>query len=129
MPAVAMVSCVGIYGLSGSTFDLLMMIAFGVGGYILRKMDVPLVPVMLGVLLGSRMEDNLRQALTISDGQWSVLWKSPFAWCSGGWRSSDLSRRSWSDNSCGRNCRRRWRPKGSIPTEPVSYQRVRSARS
>lgn len=77
MPAVAMVSCVGIYGLSGSTFDLLVMIAFGLGGYILRKMDVPLVPVLLGVLLGSRMEDNLRQALTISDGHWSVLWKSP----------------------------------------------------
>ena len=77
MPAIAMVSCIGIYGLSGSTFDLLVMIAFGVGGYILRKLDVPLVPILLGVLLGSRMEDNLRQALTISDGNWSVLWKSP----------------------------------------------------
>jgi putative tricarboxylic transport membrane protein len=77
MPAIAMVSCIGIYGLSGSSFDLLMMIAFGVGGYFLRKLEVPLVPILLGVLLGGRMEDNLRQALTISDGNWSVLWRSP----------------------------------------------------
>jgi putative tricarboxylic transport membrane protein len=77
MPAIAMVSCIGIYGLSGSPFDLLVMIAFGIGGYFLRKLEVPLVPILLGVLLGGRMEDNLRQALTISDGNWNVLWKSP----------------------------------------------------
>ena len=48
---------------SGSTFDLMVMIAFGVLGYMLRKLDVPLVPVILGVLLGNEMEDNLRRAL------------------------------------------------------------------
>jgi putative tricarboxylic transport membrane protein len=79
MPGVAMVSCVGIYGISGSSFDLLLMIAFGVGGYVLRKLDVPLVPVILGILLGNQMEDNLRRALTISDGDWSILWGSPLA--------------------------------------------------
>jgi putative tricarboxylic transport membrane protein len=55
------------------------MIAFGVGGYVLRKLDVPLVPVILGILLGNQMEDNLRRALTISDGDWSILWGSPLA--------------------------------------------------
>ncbi len=79
MPAVAMVSFVGIYGISGSTFDLLMMVAFGVVGYVLRKLEVPLVPIILGVLLGNQMEDNLRRALTISDGDWSILWGSPLA--------------------------------------------------
>ena len=79
MPAVAMISCVGIYGISGSTFDLLVMIGFGVVGYILRKLDVPLVPIILGVLLGNEMEKNLRRALTISDGDWSVLLGSPLA--------------------------------------------------
>jgi putative tricarboxylic transport membrane protein len=48
-------------------------------GYILRKLDVPLVPVILGVLLGNEMEKNLRRALTISDGDWSILWGSPLA--------------------------------------------------
>jgi putative tricarboxylic transport membrane protein len=79
MPAVAMVSFVGIYGISGSTFDLLVMVAFGVAGYLLRKLEVPLVPVILGILLGNQMEDNLRRALTISDGDWSILWASPLA--------------------------------------------------
>ena len=79
MPTVAMISFVGIYGISGSTFDLLEMIAFGVLGYLLRKLDVPLVPVILGVLLGNAMEVNLRRALTISDGDWSILLGSPMA--------------------------------------------------
>ena len=79
MPTVAMISFVGIYGISGSTFDLLVMIVFGVVGYILRKLDIPLVPIILGVLLGNAMETNLRRALTISDGDWSVLWGSSLA--------------------------------------------------
>jgi putative tricarboxylic transport membrane protein len=76
MPGVAMISFVGIYGISGSTFDLMVMVGFGVLGYLLRKLDVPLVPVILGVLLGNEMEKNLRRALTISDGDWSILWGS-----------------------------------------------------
>ncbi len=79
MPAVAMISFVGIYGISGSTFDLYEMIGFGVMGWVLRKFDVPLVPVILGVLLGDQMEKNLRRALTISDGDWSALLHSPLA--------------------------------------------------
>lgn len=79
MPAVAMISFVGIYGISGSTFDLLVMIGFGVLGWVLRKLDVPLVPVILGVLLGGMMEKNLRRAMTISDGEWTALFASPLS--------------------------------------------------
>jgi putative tricarboxylic transport membrane protein len=79
MPAVAMISFVGIYAISGSIFDLMVMIGFGVAGYLLRKLDVPLVPIILGILLGNQMEDNLRRALTISNGDWSILWGSPLA--------------------------------------------------
>lgn len=79
MPAVAMISFVGVYGISGSTFDLMVMIAFGVLGYVLRKLDIPLVPIILGILLGNEMEKNLRRALTISDGDWGILWGSPLA--------------------------------------------------
>jgi putative tricarboxylic transport membrane protein len=83
MPIVAMVSFVGIYGISGSTFDLLVMVAFGVLGWVLRKLEVPLVPVILGILLGNAMEDNLRRALTISNGDWGTLvasWLSIGLW-------------------------------------------------
>jgi putative tricarboxylic transport membrane protein len=74
-----MVSFVGIYSLSGSYFDLLLMVAFGVLGYFLRKMDVPTVPVILGILLGNAMEDNLRRAMVIADGDWTFLFSTPIA--------------------------------------------------
>ncbi|GHB29425.1 tripartite tricarboxylate transporter permease [Salinicola rhizosphaerae] len=79
LPIVTMVAFVGIYSISHSTFDLYFMIAFGVGGYILRKLDIPLVPVILGLLLGPEMEKNLRHAMQISDGDWSILWSSPLS--------------------------------------------------
>ena len=79
MPIVAMVSFVGIYGISGSSFDLLVMVGFGVLGWVLRKLDVPLVPIILGTLLGNAMENNLRRAITISNGDWFTLIDSPLS--------------------------------------------------
>ena len=79
MPIVAMVSFVGIYGISGSSFDLMVMIGFGVMGWVLRKFDVPLVPIILGTLLGNAMENNLRRAITIDNGNWWTLIDSPLA--------------------------------------------------
>ncbi|NCW36997.1 MAG: tripartite tricarboxylate transporter permease, partial [Proteobacteria bacterium] len=79
MPIVAMISFVGIYGISGSSFDLLLMIFFGLLGWLLRKLDIPLVPVIMGSILGNLMETNLRRALTISDGDWSYLFQSKVA--------------------------------------------------
>jgi putative tricarboxylic transport membrane protein len=83
MPIVTIVSLIGIYSISHSAFDLFIMIAFGVGGWLLRKLEVPLVPIILGIILGQMMEDNLRRALTISNGDWTVLWGSPL--CIGLW--------------------------------------------
>ncbi|OCX65930.1 tripartite tricarboxylate transporter TctA [Thioclava sp. SK-1] len=79
MPVVAMVSFVGIYGISGSSFDLMVMIGFGVMGWLLRKFDVPLVPIILGTLLGNAMENNLRRAVTIDNGNWMTLFDSPLS--------------------------------------------------
>ncbi len=79
LPGVTMVSFVGIYSLSGSYFDLVMMVGFGVLGYFLRKLDIPTVPVILGILLGSSMEVNLRRAMVISDGDWTFLFSTPIA--------------------------------------------------
>ena len=79
LPGVMMVSFVGIYSLSGSYFDLLLMVGFGVLGYLLRKLDVPTVPIILGILLGNHMEDSLRRAMVLSDGDWTFLFSSPIA--------------------------------------------------
>ena len=79
LPGVTMISFVGIYSLSGSYFDLLLMVGFGVLGFILRKLDIPTVPVILGILLGGHMEDALRRAMVIGDGNWTYLFSSPIA--------------------------------------------------
>ncbi len=76
LPGITMVSFSGIYSLSGSSFDLILMIIFGLLGYILRKLDVPTVPIILGILLGNNMEDSLRRAMVISDGDWTYLFSS-----------------------------------------------------
>ena len=79
LPGVTMISFVGIYSLSGSYFDLLLMIGFGALGYFLRKLDVPTVPVIMGILLGGHMEDALRRAMVLSDGDWIFLFSTPIA--------------------------------------------------
>ena len=55
------------------------MVGFGVLGYVLRKLDVPTVPVILGILLGGNMENALRRAMVLSDGDAMFLWSSPIA--------------------------------------------------
>ena len=80
MPGVVMVAYVGIYSIHHSTFDLLLITAFGLLGYVMRKLDLPLVPLVLGLLLGAIMETNLRRALSISNGEWSILISSPLTW-------------------------------------------------
>jgi putative tricarboxylic transport membrane protein len=79
MPFVVVVSFLGIYSISNSSFDVLVMIAFGVLGFVLRKLNISLVPVILGLLLGADMENNLRRALSISGGDPSILVTSPIA--------------------------------------------------
>ncbi|MFG6178704.1 tripartite tricarboxylate transporter permease [Halomonas sp. THAF12] len=76
MPMVVLVALVGVYSLNNSPFDLYMMLAFGVLGYVLRKLEIPTVPVVLGLLLGGQMEFNLRRAMAITGGDWSILWSS-----------------------------------------------------
>ncbi|MDJ1018401.1 MAG: tripartite tricarboxylate transporter permease [Paracoccaceae bacterium] len=79
LPGVMMISFVGIFSLTGSYFDLLLMTGFGVMGYLFRKIGVPTVPIILGILLGKHMEDALRRAMILSDGDISYLWSSPIA--------------------------------------------------
>jgi putative tricarboxylic transport membrane protein len=79
LPGVTMVAFVGIFSLTGSSFDMLLMVGFGVMGWVFRKLDIPTVPVILGILLGNSMEDNLRRAMVLSDGDWTYLFSSPIS--------------------------------------------------
>lgn len=79
MPLVVMISFLGVYAITNSTFEVMVMIAFGLLGFLFRKLEIPLVPVVLGLLLGVDMENNLRRALAISGGDFAVLVSSPIA--------------------------------------------------
>jgi len=81
VPAIAAVSAVGVYAVHSTTFDLLLMVGLGVFGYILRKMHFPMSPLILGFVLGEMLEQNLRRALSISNGNFDILWSSAIAQC------------------------------------------------
>jgi putative tricarboxylic transport membrane protein len=79
MPAVVAISFVAVYAVNNSPFDILLMAGFGVLGFLMRINGFPLASVILGLVLGPLMENNLRRALSISNGDWAVLWSSPIA--------------------------------------------------
>jgi putative tricarboxylic transport membrane protein len=71
LPAVLLLSTLGTYSLQNSLFDLWVMLVFGVVGYVLRRANFPLAPLIIGMILGSVMEANFRRALLLShDGMW-----------------------------------------------------------
>ncbi|KRS11850.1 tripartite tricarboxylate transporter TctA [Roseovarius atlanticus] len=72
-PLIAILAFIGIYTIVGNPFDLLLITGLGVFGWFLRKLDFSLAPVILGFVLGSLFENNLRRALSISGGDWSIL--------------------------------------------------------
>jgi len=74
------VPSIGVYAVHATSFDLYLMIAIGVAGYLLRKLDFPLSAILLGFILGGLMEQSLRRALSISDGDLSILFASPITW-------------------------------------------------
>jgi len=79
MPGVVVVSFLGVYSVNQNAFDLLLMVGFGAFGYLLRKLSVPLVPVVLGIILGTPMEQSLRRAMAASGGDFLALFQSPLA--------------------------------------------------
>jgi len=76
-PLVIFFSLIGVYLVTFNTFDIYMMILFSVIAVFLRLIDYPMAPMILGFILGGMMENNLRRALTISDGSLSFLWERP----------------------------------------------------
>ena len=70
-------SLMGVYLVSFNTMDLSMMVAIGVIAVVIRILDYPLAPLLLGLILGGMLEDNLRRALLIWDGSFAFLWQRP----------------------------------------------------
>lgn len=70
---------IGSYGLKQSLFDVWIMLGFGVLGYLLRKLDLPLAPAILALILGPMMERSLRTTLEISAGSFAIFLDRPVA--------------------------------------------------
>lgn len=81
VPGILCISYIGVYAINAGTFDLLLVAAIGTLGYFLRKFGVPMAPLVLGVVLGNMMEQNLRRALSMTDGDVGVLFASPVSIC------------------------------------------------
>ena len=68
---------VGVYGIRQSSFDLFMLYAIGLLGLVMRRYDFPTAPVVVGMILGPLAEAQLRNALSIGEGNWSVFLQRP----------------------------------------------------
>ena len=74
LPLIVFFSLIGVYFVSFNTFDIHLMVLFGVVAVMFRFLDFPMAPMILGFILGKMMEDNLRRALLINDDSWSFMW-------------------------------------------------------
>jgi putative tricarboxylic transport membrane protein len=70
---------VGVYGMRQSAFDLVLMLGFGLVGVVMRRYDFPTAPVIVGMILGPLAEAQMRNALSIGEGKWSVFVERPMS--------------------------------------------------
>jgi len=78
-PAIMAFCAIGVYTLSNNTFDVYCAAAFAVIGYTFHKLGFEPAPLILGFILGPMMEENLRRALLMARGDWSVFVTRPIS--------------------------------------------------
>jgi TctA family transporter len=78
-PVLTLLCCIGVYTLRGSSFDLYLVAFVAACGYAFHKLGCETAPLLLGFVLGPRMEDQLRGALRMSDGDWSLFLARPLS--------------------------------------------------
>jgi putative tricarboxylic transport membrane protein len=78
-PAIVLFCAIGVYSTNNNTFDIWMVAGFGFIGYLFLKLGCEPAPLLLGFILGPMMEENLRRALLLSRGDWSVFVTRPLS--------------------------------------------------
>jgi TctA family transporter len=78
-PAILVFCAIGVFSLNNSTFDVFLMALFGLVGYVLQKLGCEPTPMLLGFIIGPMMEEFLRRALLLSDGNPAVLVTEPLS--------------------------------------------------
>ena len=76
-PVIIVICAIGAYTVHNAMFDIWLMVVFGVVGYLFKKLDYPLAPLVLALVLGDKAEDSFRQAMLTSQVDVSVMFSNP----------------------------------------------------
>jgi putative tricarboxylic transport membrane protein len=76
-PVIVVICAIGAYTVHSAMLDVWLMMAFGVVGYVFKKLDYPLAPLVLALVLGDKAEDSFRQAMLVSQGDLSIMVSNP----------------------------------------------------
>ncbi|HYF18511.1 MAG TPA: tripartite tricarboxylate transporter permease [Ramlibacter sp.] len=79
VPIILVLCTIGTFALASRLFDIWVMVAFGVIGYVLRRFGYPMAPLVLGIVLGDLLEKNLRRGLVLSDGDLTPFFTRPIS--------------------------------------------------
>jgi putative tricarboxylic transport membrane protein len=77
LPCIVVTTTMGAFAIANSTFDVFVMIAFGLFGFVARKLNFPIAPLAIGLVLGELAEINLRRSLLLSKGSISIFFTRP----------------------------------------------------
>jgi len=75
-PVIVVICAIGAYTVKNNMLDVWMIVAFGMMGYVFKKLDYPLAPMVLALVLGDAAESSFRQAMLIAQGDLTVFWKN-----------------------------------------------------
>jgi putative tricarboxylic transport membrane protein len=76
-PVIIVICAIGAYTVHSSMFDVVLMLVFGVLGYLFKKLKYPLAPLVLALVLGDMAEASFRQAMLLSSGSLGIFWSNP----------------------------------------------------
>src|SRR6478735_4924337 len=76
-PVIVVICAIGAYTVHSAMFDVVMMMVFGVVGYLFKKLRYPLAPLVLALVLGDKAEDSFRQSMLVSQGDVMIMWSNP----------------------------------------------------
>jgi putative tricarboxylic transport membrane protein len=76
-PVIIVICAIGAYTVNNAMFDIWLMLVFGVMGYVFKKLDYPIAPLVLALVLGAKAEDSFRQAMLVSQGDLGIMFANP----------------------------------------------------
>jgi len=74
---IIVICAIGAYTVHSAMLDVWFMLGFGVVGYLFKKLDYPLAPLVLALVLGDKAEDSFRQSMLVSQGDVLIMWSNP----------------------------------------------------